>query len=106
MGVVSRAVHVGYLVTVLMASATTSLDSVVISSKPHQPLSIRFPKRSFGKKRTVERSFQPSWFTNWPFLHYDEAKDAVYCHTCLDAFKLIRMKTSMRADPAFVSSLT
>ena len=69
MGVVSRAVHVGYWVTVLLASATTRLDGVVISSKP---LSIRFPKGSFGKKRTVERSFQPSWFANWPFLHYDE----------------------------------
>ena len=98
MGVVSCAV--GY--TVRMASAT----SVVISSTPHHPLSIRFPKRSFGKKRTVERSFQPGWFANWPFLHSDEAKDAVYCHTCLMGFKLKRMKTSMRADPDFVSSRT
>ena len=26
----------------------------------------------------------------------------VFCHTCLMGFKLKRMKTSMRADPAFV----
>ena len=32
--------------------------------------------------------------------------DAVFCHTCLMAFKLKRMKTSMRADPAFVSSVS
>ena len=29
----------------------------------------------------------------------------VFCHTCLMGFKLKRMKTSMRADPAFVSSI-
>ena len=89
-----------------MASAfSLSLESVIIPTKPHQPLSFNFPKRSFGKKRTVERSFQPSWFAKWPFLHYDESKDAVFCHTCLMGFKLKRMKTSMRADPAFVSSI-
>ena len=36
------------------------------------------------------------------FLHYEYA---VFCHTCLMGFKLKRMKTSMRADPAFVSSI-
>ena len=37
------------------------------------------------------------------FLHY-EAKDVVYCHTCLLGFKLKRMKTNS-ADPAFVSGM-
>ena len=79
MGVASRAqwawfrVQSTWWVTVLMASATTSLDSVVISSKTHQPLSIRFPKRSFGKKRTVERSFQPSWFATHIFKKVKES---------------------------------
>ena len=36
------------------------------------------------------------------FLHYEYA---VFCHTCLMGFKLKRMKTSMRADRAFVSSI-
>ena len=52
--------------------------------------------------KIVERSFQGSWFKQWPFLHYDEAEDSVYCHTCCMAFKLRRMKTT-RADPAFIS---
>ena len=29
----------------------------------------------------------------------------VFCHTYLMGFKLKRMKTSMRADPAFISSI-
>ena len=36
--------------------------------------------------------------------YYDEAKDVVYCHTCLLGFKLKRMKTNS-ADPAFVSGM-
>ncbi len=45
--------------------------------RPHQLGScFNFPKRSFGQKKAVLRSFQSSWFGQWPFLHYDEAKDA------------------------------
>jgi hypothetical protein len=83
-----------------MALAAVGTD---VPAKPHQPLNFKFPKRSFGKQKVVERSFQPSWFSKWPFLHYDEAKDIVFCHTCLMGFKLKRMRTSTRADPAFVS---
>ena len=39
--------------------------------------------------------------SQWPFLHYDEAKDSAFCYTCLMAFKLKKIKSS-RADPAFV----
>ena len=42
-----------------------------------------------------------NWFKQWTFLHYDEAKDLVYCYTC---FKEKRLR-SANADPAFVSSL-
>lgn len=85
-----------------MASKSDSL--VNFPTKPHQPRTLAFPKRTFGTTKTVERSFQKNWFDKWPFLHYDEPKDAVFCHTCTMAFKLQRIKASMRADPAFVSS--
>ena len=68
-GVASHAGSLSMWLLYRMASATKiSLESVVIPTKPHQPLSFNFPKRSFGKKRTVERSFQPSWFAKWPFF--------------------------------------
>ena len=76
---------------------------VVVAAGPDQPQLFNFPKRSFESKKVVKRTFQPSW---WPFLHYDESTDAVFCPTCLMAFKLKRMKTSMRADSAFVSSVS
>ena len=90
-----------------MASSSQSVlitnENVVISSKPHQPKSFHFPKRSFGKSKVVERNIQPGWFNKWPFIHYDESIDSVFCHVCLMSFKLKRMKSSTRADPAFVT---
>jgi len=73
-----------------------------VPEKPHQPKCFRFPKRSFGQKTVVHRSFQLHWFTEWPFLHYNEASDVVFCHTCLMARKLNLVKSSS-ADAAFVS---
>ena len=31
------------------------------------------------------RSFQSSWFDHFPWLHYDEEKNAAFCFTCLKA---------------------
>ena len=93
-----------YVVTVQDGFCYFSLESAVIPTKPHQPLSFNFPKRSFGKKRKVFLAKMVCKMA-FLFLHYDESKDAVFCHTCLMGFKLKRMKTSMRADPTFVSSI-
>ena len=71
---------------------------------PHHPnKSFKFPKCSFGKTKIVERSFQPSWFVKWPFLHCNEVADRVFCHTCMKAFKENKMKSTKKADPAFGS---
>ena len=64
--------------------------------EPHQPHSIQFPKRAYGKKKIVCCSFHPHLFVTWPFLHYNESDDAVYCHTCVKAFRFFiigRMQT-------------
>lgn len=88
---------------VMASSVLITNHDVVVPPKPHQPQSFHFPKRSFGKSKIVERSFQPGWFNKWPFLHYDESIDCVFCHVCLMSFKLKRIKSSTRADPAFVT---
>jgi len=74
-----------------------------LPAEPHQPSSFNFPKRCFGQKKPVYCSFQRQWFVNWPFLHYDEAQDVVFCHTCVTAFKLNKIKSSHNAAAAFVS---
>ena len=52
---------------------------------PKETESFKFPKRCFRKTKIVERSFQPCFFDKWPFLHYDEVVDRVFCHTCMNA---------------------
>ncbi|KAL5474965.1 hypothetical protein EMCRGX_G027003 [Ephydatia muelleri] len=37
-------------------------------------------------------------------LHYDEGQDVMFCHTCVTAFKLGRIKSSKNAATAFVTS--
>ena len=71
-----------------------------VPDKPHQPASFHFPQQSFGQKKVVHCSFQPSWFNHWQFLHYDESRDVVFCHTCLKGFEQ-KMKSN-QPDPAFV----
>jgi hypothetical protein len=50
----------------IMAMSTDN----VFPELPHQPKTIEFPKRAYGKC-----SFQSRWFSLWPFLHYNEAED-------------------------------
>ena len=67
-------------VRVTMSGPTSSVKDVAVPEQPHQSTTFKFPKRSFG---VTNRSFQPSWFARWRFLHYNKTEDAVYCHTCL-----------------------
>ena len=81
------------------SSKTSFLIEFDVPERPHQPKQFQFPKCSFGQKTTVYRS---EWFLKWPFLHYDESCDTVFCHTFLLACKHNWMKTK-NIDPAFVS---
>ena len=52
-----------------------------ISAKPHQPVRLAFPKRDYGKQAVERRCCQSPWFKRWPWLHYREDNDCVFCHT-------------------------
>ena len=87
-----------------MANSLLSINDLPqIPDIPYHTMGLTFPKRSFGEKNPVLRSFQAAWFMTWSFLHYDEGKDLAYCHICVKGFKQRKMKSSTRADPAFVS---
>ena len=59
-------------VTIMVAGSSRVSEVVFesISEEPHQPKAIIFPKRSFGMKNPVFRSFQQEWFTKFPFLQF------------------------------------
>ena len=86
-----------------MAESSLKASLPSLPDKPHHPKEFAFPKRTFGKSKPVLCSAKSQWFDSWPFLHYDEGQDVVFCHTCVTAFKLDRMKTSNNAASAFVS---
>ncbi len=88
-----------------MASSSVDLENGILDNlpeSPHQPSSFSFPKRKFGKKTVLERSFQASWFKRWTWLHYNEAEDCVRCFLCLKAVKLNHI-AAKNNDAAFVS---
>ena len=81
----------------------TSSSLPDLPPEPNHPSSqFVFPKREFGKKQIVKRSCQRSWFSTWPWLHYQvsDPEDVVFCHVCVSALKSKRMEQS-RGDPSF-----
>ena len=64
--------------------------------KPHQPKAFTFPIRSFGKKQVVQRSFKPTWFDKWNWIHYNEALDATFCHVCARAEEEGKLKANSK----------
>ena len=57
--------------------------------------------RSFIRKRA--RYCQHNWFNMFEFLHYDVSKDAVFCHTCIQAVQQKKIRKVKKGNPAFVS---
>ena len=81
--------------------STKVLDE--LGDKPNQPLTFNFPKRKFGQMKPVLRSMQPSWFQKWPWLHYDQAEDKVFCHTCCQAIKQGNMMLVEKKKDTFLT---
>ena len=74
-----------------------------VGDEPNQPRCYSFPKRSFGKKSVVYRSFQAAWFDRWRWLHYDCSRDLAFCFTCIKAIKTGKMKLAGNAkDSSFI----
>ena len=76
----------------------------ILPEKPHHPKDYSFPKRSFGKLKPLLCSAQSQWFKTSAFLHYDEGQD-VFCHTCVTAVKLDKLKFSNNVANTFVNYL-
>ena len=86
-----------------MSGPSSAIDPGSLPAEAHQPRTFEFPKRTFGKKVVVNRSFQRSWFGKWPWLHYIESDDAVICITCARASLQKKLQWSSNLDLAFIS---
>ncbi len=75
---------INFILYKIMATVGAVVDPP--TSKPHHPdlTFSSFLKDPLGRR---SQSIESAWFVQWPFLHYDQSKDPVYCHTCALAFK-------------------
>ena len=80
----------------------TDSSGINVPAVPHQHTSFHFPKKAFGKTKIVERAFQASWFLRWKWLHYDEANDLAFCHTCMKAHAEGKLKCKT-LEPSLIS---
>ena len=58
-----------------------------LGDRPNQSVSFNFLKRKFDQSKPVFGSVHLAWFHKWPWLHYDQVKDKMFCYTCVWAFK-------------------
>ena len=86
-----------------MASLQSSASCLAVSNSPHQPRNISYPKVPFGKSTLTFRSFNPSWYNKWQWLHWDVASEKVFCHTCMVAYKQKKL-IAPKADGAFINN--
>ena len=66
-----------------------------------QPLDLKYPKRSFGNG--LEKSFCKEWYRKFPWLHYDEKRDAVFCFIYMNAANKQKLRVSTKRDDAFMA---
>ena len=67
--------------------------------KANQQRNYSYPKRKFAKD---EKSFLPSWYEKWNWLHYDEAED-IYCIICTNAY-YHKMINNIKIEDSFVKT--
>ena len=60
---------------------STAREAVEINiTELFQPADFNFPKKHCGKQN---RAFQSKWFSDFPWLQYNEQSDSVLCFICM-----------------------
>ena len=88
----------------MATGSSSSRLSSSLPAKPHQPWSFHFPKKELGRNVIVKRCFQPSWFVKWPWVHYNEAQDSVFCFTCIKASSENKIQWASNSEAAFITA--
>ena len=66
----------------------------------HPPIQFQFPKTVICGKR---RRIQHVWFQKFPWLHYEEQSDRLFCYYCAKAFQLKLLNHASKAEETYVS---
>ena len=68
---------------------------------PNLPSNFNFPKKLYGKQY---RSVQSTWFKEFPWLHYDDKKDTLFCYVCSNQYLKGNLATARSSDGAFITN--
>ncbi|KAJ8034360.1 Zinc finger MYM-type protein 1 [Holothuria leucospilota] len=79
---------------------TTQNEQPFVSDRPLQPFDFDFPKRQFGQQC---RSFQSSWFKEFPWLSYDQSCDRVTCFICAKQNKASSLQVARNKEQTFIT---
>ena len=80
--------------------STLSARTRQTTDRPWQPRNFNFPKKAFGKQN---RSFQPNWFSDYPWLHYSEESDSVTCFICSKQNAAGTLISASKKEMTFIS---
>ena len=70
--IADRTIVLGKISIAGLVLTTSQLATTDLLEHSHQHgLDFIFPKRPFREKSVIQGSFQHSWFSKWPFLHYN-----------------------------------
>ena len=86
---------------VISPPSSEAKDLSINPEKPHHPVLLSFPLRTFGKQR---RSFCSSWYQKYPWLHYQEANDSVICFHCHVAERRHLPGVTLNRDDTFITA--
>ena len=77
---------------------------LLIGERPYQSITFHFPQREFGQKTVNKRSFQAKWFSKWPWLHYNEDNDSVYCFHCIRVYSQNKLLGLSNLEKTYIST--
>jgi len=69
-----------------------------------QPQDRAFLVKVHGKKNPIKRSMHSWYFSSWPFLHWDETTESVFCLPCHNVHALGMNILARKGEKAFVST--
>ena len=69
-------------------------------TEPFQPADFNFPKKHCGKQN---RAFQSKWFSEFPWLHYNEQSDSVLCFICMQQNAKSNLRAARSKEVCFIS---
>ena len=82
------------------ATQAEQVNVNMTQQKPFQPINFNFPRKRYGKQT---RSFQSKWFTEFPWLHYNEQNDSALCFICAQQHEKLNLRTARNKEYAFIS---